>query len=129
MTFIITPIYAALLGLIFLILRTLVTIHRAKSGISILAEEDMVLAEKMRRFGNFVETAPLVLILMGFAEAAGANSLILHAIGGLLLVSRILHPFGLNHKNGAHPLRIASGMMTMGSVLVAIIYILWHTFA
>jgi uncharacterized membrane protein YecN with MAPEG domain len=117
------------LGLIFIVLRIFVTIHRAKSGISILTQDNMILAEKVRRFGNFIETAPFVLILMGFVETSGANAFLLHTIGGLLLMSRILHPLGLNHNHGAHPLRIASGMMTLGSVLIAVIYILWHSFA
>ncbi len=128
MTFIITPIYAALLGFIFLALRIFVTIERAKSGISILMQDNMILAVKVRRFGNFIETVPFALILMGFVETSGANSLLLHTIGGLLLMSRILHPLGLNHDRGAHPLRIVSGMMTLGSVLIAMIYIFWHSF-
>ena len=127
MTFTITPIYAALLGILMLILRTIVTVERAKSGISILTQDNMVLAEKVRRFGNFIETVPFVIILMGFTEVLGASSWLLHLIGGLLFASRLLHPIGLNHKKGAHPLRIASGMMTTASILGASLFILWHS--
>ncbi len=119
----ITSIYAAILGLMFLAFRTMVTIERAKSGISILHQDNMVLAIKIRRFGNFIETVPLALILMGFAENSGASPVILHIIGVLLLASRILHPLGLNTENGAHPIRITSGIATIVSMLIAIIYI------
>ena len=128
MVFTITPIYAALLGLLFIILRTIVTIERAKSGISILTQDNMVLAEKVRRFGNFIETVPFVIILMAFVESFSAPTMVLHLIGSLLLISRLLHPIGLDHTKGAHPLRIASGMATLVSVLICVVYLLWRSF-
>lgn len=128
MTLLITPTYAAVLGLLFIILRTLVTIERAKSGISILSANNMVLAEKVRRFGNFIETVPFVLILMALSELGGAPAWVVHTAGSLLMASRLIHPFGLNHQQGAHPLRIASGIMTLASILIPVIFILWRSF-
>jgi uncharacterized membrane protein YecN with MAPEG domain len=128
MTLAITGIYAAILGIMFIALRVNVIIERAKSGISIMHQDNMVLAEKIRRFGNFIEVVPHALILMGIVETFGASALWLHAIGGLLLASRVLHPIGLDHTNGKNTLRIVSGMLTSVSFVVAIVFIFWASF-
>lgn len=128
MTLAITGIYAAILGIMFVALRVNVIIERAKSDISIMHQDNMVLAEKIRRFGNFVEVVPHALILMAIVETFGASALWLHAIGGLLLISRLLHPFGLDHTNGKNTLRIVSGMATTFSFATAIVFILWASF-
>ena len=125
MSLTITGLYAAALGILLILLRTLVTIERAKTGISILHQDNMTLAEKIRRHGNFVENVPHGLILLAVVEVAGASLGLLHAIGGLLLLSRLLHPFGLTQDNAAHPLRIFSGILGSLSMLLAIGYIGW----
>ncbi len=53
----------------------------------------------------------------------------LHTIGGLLLASRVLHPFGLAEQKADHPVRIVSGVMTTLSLVIAIGYIFWWQFA
>lgn len=116
----ITGIYAAILGVLFIILRTVVIIERAKSGISIMYQDNMVLAEKIRRFGNFTEVVPLALILLAISEISGVPNYLLHGIGGALLISRILHPFGLDAENGKNPLRILSGVLTSLAFVMAI---------
>jgi len=128
MTLATTGIYAAILGIMFIVLRINVTIERAKTGISIMHRDNMVLAEKMRRFGNFIETVPFSLILLAIVETTGASTTILHAVGGLLLASRVLHPFGLNSENGKNPLRIVSGLMTSLSFAIASGFIFWSGF-
>jgi len=128
MTLVVTGIYAAVLGIIFIVLRINVTIERAKTGISIMHQDNMVLAEKMRRFGNFIETVPFALILLAIIETAGASTTILHGVGGLLVASRLLHPFGLNSENGKNPLRIISGLMTTLAFAISSGYILWSAF-
>ena len=128
MTFAITGIYAAILGIMFIVLRINVVITRAKSGISIMHGDNMMLAEKVRRFGNFIEVVPHALILLAIAESFEASGAFLHTIGGLLLISRILHVFGLDHENSKNPLRIASGLTTTISFALASGYILWRSF-
>jgi hypothetical protein len=48
-----------------------------------------------------------MLILMILAEGMGAPAMYLHISGGLLLIGRIAHPFGLKADNAGHPLRYA----------------------
>jgi len=123
-----TGLYACALTIIFLILQYSVILQRGASKISINYGEDIVLAEKIRRHGNFIETVPLALVLMLAAELAGASAIWLHAIGGLLLVGRILHPLGLKHDVMISPLRIAGTMTTQFSMLTAVSCILWLYF-
>ncbi len=119
----ITAMYAAVFGLFAIGLSTAVSIMRGKTGISILHGDDMALAERMRRFGNFIETVPLALILMAACELNSASSTWLHAIGGLLLAGRILHAFGLSHSDPKAVLRIFGGVASKVSMIIAIVYI------
>ena len=116
----ITGIYAAVLGVLFVVLRTAVIIERAKTGISILHQDNVILAEKIRRFGNFTEVVPLALILLAVCEASGVQTYLLHLTGGAFLISRFIHPFGLDANNGKNPLRILSGIMTSAAFVIAI---------
>lgn len=127
MTMTITGVYAAVLGILLITLRFNVIIERAKSNISILHEGNVVLAEKIRRFGNFVEVVPHALVLLAIVEFSGAPLWVVHGIGGALLVSRVLHPFGLDAGNVRNPIRIASGLLTTIAFVIAIIYIIWST--
>lgn len=126
MQFQITALYAAILAVMMIVLRTIVTVRRAKTGISIHHGDDMLLAERIRWHGNFVENVPMAVILMGLAEIGGASQELLHSAGGALVASRLLHPFGLRHDKAATPSRIISGVGTTAAMLVCIGFILWQ---
>jgi uncharacterized protein len=121
----ITSLYASVLGLLMIGLSLAVSIKRGKTGIAILHGDNMDLAISIRRFGNFIEVVPFGLLLLGLMEAAGASALLVHVSGGLLLISRLLHPFGLTLSNPKHPLRIVGGVLAQISALTAIGYLLW----
>ena len=128
MTLALTGLYTTALALWAMWLGAVVSIHRAKSGISILHGDDMALAEKIRKHGNFTEVVPLALILMAIVEMNGASSAWLHAIGGILLISRILHPYGIKHDNPQEVLRgIGSGGTSL-SMLISMVFIVWTYF-
>ena len=126
MTFQITSAYAAILGLVAIFLSFHVIRMRAKTKVSLLDGDNMALKECIRRHGNFTEYVPLTLILMGFAEAGGASFTWLHAIGGILLVSRLIHPFGIKHDNGSAPPRILGAAGTQIAMLLAMGLIGWQ---
>jgi len=118
MIFPITALYAAVLAAIGLVLMFRVVLLRGKTGISILHGENMELAQAMRRHGNFVESVPLVIILMGIVEANGGNAILLHAMGAVLVAARIAQPLGLHHDRMIHPLRAVG---TVGTVLPTVV--------
>jgi uncharacterized protein len=125
----ITSLYAAPLGLMALGLSTHVTMLRAKTGISILDGGNNNLAERMRRHGNFIETVPLVLLLMALAEINGVGSMWLHISGALLIAGRLLHAAGLKYDKPAAIPRILGGMATNIAALLMICNILAFAFA
>jgi len=125
----ITAFYAGLLALIVIVLGALIGPLRLRTGISILHGDNMVLATAIRRHGNFTESVPLALILLGFLELNGASPGLLHGLGIALVVSRIAHPLGLKHDNVRNPLR---GIGAGGTTLVTLIaggMLIWGYFS
>jgi uncharacterized protein len=129
MTLPITSLFAGLLAVLMIILAAMVISLRAQTGIAILHGDNMKLAVAMRRFGNFTEYVPFALALLLIMELQAASSTWLYACGGLLLAGRLLHPFGLSATNAKDPLRIAGGTLTIISILVAAVFLLWTRFA
>lgn len=116
---VITSLYAAALAIVFLVLMVGVIHMRATTGIGFTDGGNVTLQQRDRRYANFVETVPLALVLLTLVELSGAGDLLLNIIGGLLLVGRIVHPFGMDRERPAHPMRIAGTLATQASVLVA----------
>lgn len=114
----ITSTYAILLAIVMLALFMNVTLRRSTLAQSIGDGGDVVLHERIRKHGNFVEWTPMVLILLALAEINHAAPLALHAAGLLLLVGRLLHPLGLKADAPTHPLRIAGNA---GAILAVIV--------
>jgi uncharacterized membrane protein YecN with MAPEG domain len=123
MSFAITSLYALPLILIFLVLFFRVSARRTELKASIGDAGDTALHERIRHHGNFVEWVPFALVLMLLAEAGGANSIALHSAGGLLVLGRVLHPFGLTAGNPAHPLRIAGNSANLLAVVILAVLI------
>lgn len=128
MTFPVTSLYAAVLALGALVLGNIVSARRGKTNTAILHGENLRLAVWIRRHGNFVETVPLALILMGLAEAQGLSSTWLHTMGAVLTLSRVSHSIGLNAINAKNPLRIAGGLGTQLAMLGAALFLLGKFF-
>lgn len=118
MTFAVTTLYALPLAVIFLVLWFGVSSARSGLNCAIGDAGNMDLLLKIRRHGNFVEWVPFVLILMILAEAQGAGAIWLHAGGALLLIGRLVHPFGLKIDNAAHPLRIVGNSANLLAVVI-----------
>lgn len=103
--FTVTPIYALAVAAIYLILWFRVSAARSSNGISVGDGGNPELTLRIRQHGNCAEWCSFVLILMILAEGMGAPVMYLHISGGLLLLGRIAHPFGLKTDNAGHPLR------------------------
>ena len=90
------PLYAALLGLIYIYLSVATLTRRKKILVALGDGGDKLLQKKMRAHGNFQEYVPISLILIGFAEYLGTASLFVHGLGVALLVGRISHAYGVS---------------------------------
>lgn len=113
----ITALYAIPLVAIFFILWISVAAARSKFGVSIGDGGHEDLHVRIRRHGNFIEWVPFVLILMVIAESMGAPDMYIHITGALLVVGRVLHPFGLKASVPVHGLRIAGNSANLLATL------------
>ncbi|MCP4046853.1 MAG: glutathione S-transferase [Gammaproteobacteria bacterium] len=91
----VTPIYIAILGLLFLPITVRIALYRIKSRISLGTGDDPEMLRLMRGQANFVETVPMALFLLIIMEVLGASNVWLHALGLMLVLGRIVHYFGL----------------------------------
>src|SRR5205814_7415534 len=102
---------------------------RLRTNISILHGDNMQLATMVRRHGNFIESVPFALILLGFLELNGASPTLLHGLGIALVVCRIAHPIGLKADNPRHPLRGIGAGGTVLVTLIAALILIWNFFS
>jgi len=121
MTFETTALYAVPLGAIYLALWMDIARTRGAMKVSIGDAGDTTLLLRIRRHGNFVEWVPMVLIMMMLGEGLGAPSMYLHVSGALLLLGRLVHPFGLKADNAAHPLRYLGNSSNILALLNAMV--------
>ena len=121
MAFHTTALYALPLALLGLVLWFRVTQMRAGLKVSIGDAGNPALHERIRQHGNFIEWTTMVLLLMIIAEGNGAGALWLHIAGGLLLLGRLAHPFGLKANNPGHPLRYVGNSASLLAMLTAMV--------
>jgi uncharacterized membrane protein YecN with MAPEG domain len=91
----VTPLYAGLLALWFLVLSWRV-IKRRQSGIYLGDGGDPALLRVIRGHANFAEYVPLALLMMGMLEVTRFSIYVLHALGIVLVVARLLHGYALS---------------------------------
>jgi uncharacterized membrane protein YecN with MAPEG domain len=108
----ITSLYAGLLGLLYLGISGWVIRVRVQQKVFAGDKGDPVMANAMRLHANFAEYVPLALILILLAEMQGAPALALHALGGGLLVARIMHALGMASQPHVSALRGGGATLT-----------------
>lgn len=87
----ITPLYAGLLAIWFLVLSWRVVQQRGH-GVSLGDGGDETLLRRIRGHGNFAEYVPLTLLMIAMLELGGAAPVwLLHLLGATLVVARLLH--------------------------------------
>jgi uncharacterized membrane protein YecN with MAPEG domain len=70
------------------------------------------LIARMRAHANFVEYAPLFVILLGLIELAHGSAIWLWLVAILFVAARVLHAFGMD-RPAPNPLRFAGMLGTM----------------
>lgn len=92
--FAITPLYAALCGLLLLVLGLVVIRLRQRYGVNTGDGGHDDLARAMRVQANFIEYVPLTLLLLFMLEMSRQPAWALHLLGAGLFVGRVLHAWG-----------------------------------
>jgi uncharacterized membrane protein YecN with MAPEG domain len=121
----ITAIYAALLGLLFLLLSGMVSKHRLRAQVSLGDGDDARLGQAIRAQANFAEYVPIALILIALAEIFGASDVLMNGLGGGLLLGRVLHAWGMNQPRAIHVTRRIGMMLTWLPILLASVFLLY----
>lgn len=109
----ITLLYAGLCTLLVLFLAGRVMARRVARKIGIGDGGDHEMLRRMRAHANAVEYLPLALLLLGGMELNGYPNGVIHAFGGTLLASRLLHAWGLSRSSGASPGRLIGTLLTL----------------
>jgi uncharacterized protein len=104
-----TALCAAILGLLGAFLTVNVIVNRVRTKVDTGDGGIAALAQAIRAQGNFVEQAPLALVVIGLAEAAGARAAVVWGLAGLLVASRLASAFALSRSLGQSPLRQFGG--------------------
>lgn len=91
----VTPLYAGLLGLIFVFLSYRIAILRKTTRVNIGSGGDSALEIKIRVQGNFAEYVPIGVLLLLMAELQGMPVWLVHVFGLALVLGRLLHAYGL----------------------------------
>ncbi len=125
MDFPVTTLYAALLGLLLIVLSDMVTRSRKRSKVSLGHGNDPMLERAMRAHGNFIEYVPMGLILLLLLELKGAEFWALHVFGLLLLLGRLLHACGMIWPDGIISGRFWGTALTWIMILCASLANLW----
>lgn len=95
----ITSIYASLAALLIVRLSLSVIKLRRKNRVSVGDGGNEQLQLAIRTHANAVEYIPITLLLLLMLELNGAPTILIHVLGGTLLVGRILHSMGLPEKD------------------------------
>src|SRR5260370_910649 len=77
-----------------------------------------------RAHANLAQHAPLALLLIGFAEAVGTSKTIIHVLGTVLVLARLLSAWGLLSAEGPTPGRQSGAGLTVLVLIAASVLIL-----
>lgn len=121
----ITPIYLALLALLFIVLSFKTINVRKKLQIGVGSGDSPELLRAMRVHANFSEYVPISLLLILSVELLNGPSVLVHVLGIALLLGRLLHAYGVSKIKENLKFRVTGMLLTFATMLVSIITILY----
>jgi len=123
----VTAVFAAVLGLLLLVLSGQVVKYRLKYRKGMGVNDDVEFEAAVRAHANLVEYAPIGLIMLAIAELNGVASGLIYWTGMALVAGRILHAWGMiNGKGSPHKARMVGILLTWLAILVAALLLLWN---
>ncbi len=120
----VTSLYAALLALLLMLLSARTSLLRRATGTGIGFGEDRRLLRAIRAQANFVEYAPMGLLLLLLLEARDIPPGMLHFLGVALLVGRVAHALGISREPEKLILRQLGMILTFGALGVGAVLLL-----
>lgn len=117
---------AAVLAFMQVVLMMTVGLKRRASGVSLGDGGDAELNRRIRRHGNFIENAPMFLILLSLFEAMGGAQPVAMGLAGLFLAARISHALSLSSADAPIALRAFGALGTILSLLGGAGFLAWQ---
>jgi len=118
---IITSLYAALLVVLFIVLSARIIAFRRGKKINLGDGEDEAMRRRIRAQANCAEYAPFGILMIGIAETLSAHPALLHLMGIMLLVGRIMHAYGINSREVPGIYRTGGMVLTLLSLALGAI--------
>ena len=115
----VTPIYAAILGFVFVAISVRTILIRRKLQIAIGDGDQPLLARAARVHANFAEYVPLSLILIYFLETYSVSKLWIHLLCLTLVIGRVTHAFGVSQAKENYRYRVTGMALTFTAILSA----------
>ena len=117
----ITAGYLAVLALIYAALAVNVVRLRRENLAAFGDAGNPALRSAIRAHAHFAEYVPIVALMVAMLEMSGMAAWRVHLLMGTLLISRLLHPFGMYAKSGTLAFRIGrvAGVTLTLIVLIA----------
>ncbi len=124
------PITAALaasfLAVMQVILMVTVGNRRRTSAISFGDGGDADMLRITRRHGNFVENAPMFLILLTLLEMVGGSQSIVLGLAVIFIVTRISHAIALSSATSPTAFRAIGALGTLIGLLGGAVFLAWQ---
>lgn len=124
----VTLLYAGLLSFLFLVLSIRIVVVRRTGGHSLGDGENPILLRRIRAHANFSEYVPFILLMMGFLEFSHVSHGLLHGLGSVLLVSRLLHGYAFSFRQSFKFGRAAGAGLTFLLLIVCGVLCLYKAF-
>ena len=118
-------LYVGLFGLLLIFLSMRVSLVRRDMQVSLGDGENEILQRRIRAHGNFVEFAPIGLLLLALAEHTGMGTLFIHLFGIVLLAGRVAHAYGISQEQEPFIFRMAGMLATLGVIAILSLYCIW----
>jgi len=90
---------------------------------------NVLMLRAMRVHGNFTEYVPLGLLMIAGAEVLSAPAALVHGLGNLLIVGRLVHAFGVSQESEVFAYRVGGMALTFTCYLAAAAAIIWLVIA
>lgn len=118
-------LYIALSALLLVVISVRVTLLRGKHRVAVGTGGNPELERAMRVQANFAEYAPTFLLVLAGLAFARESDFVIHALGVLFLIGRIVHVWAMHQEAPWHVRGRRIGMtLTWGPLLVGAVMLL-----
>lgn len=123
----VTPLYAGLLVLWLVVLSIAVIRRRGSTKTSLGDGGNPGMLRAIRGQANFAEYVPLALLLMLILEMGHFSIYVLHILGIVLVVARLLHGYAFSFTDHFHFGRVAGASLTFLVLVVEAVLCIYQS--